>query len=72
MIANAPRTVTLCQRNWKELVDAAIFDTDPGHFSERIQEARDAIMDEIEDRRLLSDRDRERTSSPEKRHECRG
>jgi len=34
---------------WKELLEAAIFEPDSGNLSERIQDAQNAIMDEIED-----------------------
>jgi hypothetical protein len=47
---------SLCQRNWKELIDAAIFETDLTHLSERVQ---DATMNELED--FLSGRECERT-----------
>jgi hypothetical protein len=34
---------------WKELVEAAIFEPDPNNLSQRIHDAQNAIMDEIED-----------------------
>jgi replication-associated recombination protein RarA len=34
---------------WKELVEAAIVESDPNNLSQRIQDAQNAIMDEIED-----------------------
>jgi hypothetical protein len=34
---------------WKELLAAAIFEPDSDNLSERIQDAQNAIMDEIED-----------------------
>lgn len=37
------------QRSWKELVEIAIFETDPDDLAQRLQEAQDAVMDEIED-----------------------
>ena len=37
------------QQSWKELVEIVIFETDPDDLSQRIQDAPDAIMDEIED-----------------------
>jgi hypothetical protein len=36
-------------RSWKYLVEAAIFETNPGDLSRRIQDAQDAVMDHIED-----------------------
>jgi hypothetical protein len=36
-------------QNWKRLVETAIFDTNSHDFSQRIKDAQDAIMDEIED-----------------------
>ena len=45
---NSP-SPTRPQRSWKELVEIAIFETDTDHLSQRIQDAQDAIMDEIED-----------------------
>jgi hypothetical protein len=47
-MTNAP-SPTRPQRSWKELVEIAIFETDADHLSQRIQDAQDAIMDEIED-----------------------
>jgi hypothetical protein len=35
--------------DWRCLVEAAIFETNPNDLSRRIQEAQDAIMDHIED-----------------------
>lgn len=45
----ATRSFCLGRSNWKDLLDAAIFETDRDRLAHRIQEARDAIMDEIED-----------------------
>lgn len=45
----ATRPFCLGRSNWKDLLDAAIFETDRDRLAHRIQEARDAIMDEIED-----------------------
>jgi len=39
---------TATREEWKELVEIAIL-ADPGSFPHRLQEAQDAIMDEIED-----------------------
>lgn len=36
-------------QNWRGLVEAAIFETNPNDLSRRIQDAQDAIMDRIED-----------------------
>ncbi len=36
-------------QNWRGLVEAAIFETNPNDLSRRIQDAQDAIMDHIED-----------------------
>jgi hypothetical protein len=47
-MSNAP-SPTRPLRSWKELVEIAIFEVDPDNVSRRIQEAQDAIMDEIED-----------------------
>jgi len=38
-----------CTKNWRGLVEAAIFETNPDDLSRRIQDAQDAIMDQIED-----------------------
>jgi len=35
-------------QDWRQLVEAAIFETSPEGLSERIQDAQDAIMDRIE------------------------
>jgi hypothetical protein len=40
--------LTRYRRSWKELVEAAVFETD-APLSQRIQDAQNAIMDEIED-----------------------
>jgi hypothetical protein len=45
-VAILPKTAT---RNWKHLVEAVILETGAENFSQRIQDALDAIMDEIED-----------------------
>lgn len=45
----AARPFYMTRPNWKDLLDAAIFETDQERLIHRIQEARDAIMDEIED-----------------------
>lgn len=37
------------EQNWKHLVEAAIFETNSDYLFQRIREAQDAIMDEIED-----------------------
>ncbi len=37
------------QLNWKDLVEVATYETDQDNLSQRIQDAQDAIMDEIED-----------------------
>lgn len=37
------------QRNWEDLFEAVVADTDTDDFPARIQEAQDAVMDEIED-----------------------
>lgn len=36
-------------QNWRCLVEAALFETNPNDLSRRIQDAQDAIMDHIED-----------------------
>jgi hypothetical protein len=43
---NSPPIAT---QNWRHLVEAAIFETDPDSLSQRIQEAQDAVMDDIEE-----------------------
>ena len=45
----AMRKVEMREPNWKELLDAAIVESDQENLAQRIQEARDAIMDKIED-----------------------
>lgn len=47
-MSNAP-SPTRPQRSWRELVEIAVFETDPENLSQRIQDVQDAIMDEIED-----------------------
>jgi hypothetical protein len=42
MLARSPH-------KWKSLVEAAIFETNPDILSRRIQDAQEAIMNEIED-----------------------
>jgi len=37
------------EQNWRHMVEAAIFETNADNLSQRIREAQDAIMDEIED-----------------------
>jgi hypothetical protein len=37
------------EQNWRHLVEAAIFETNADNLFQRIREAQDAIMDEIED-----------------------
>jgi len=47
---NKPASLPLdTAQNWKYLVEAVIFETNPNHLSRRIQEAQDAVMDYIED-----------------------
>jgi len=36
-------------QHWKNLVEAAILETNPHELPQRIQDAQDAVMDEIED-----------------------
>jgi hypothetical protein len=48
-MSSAARRPAVAPSNWKDLLDAAIFETDPEKLIRRIQQARDAIMDEIED-----------------------
>jgi hypothetical protein len=42
-------TLQFGQSNWKDLLEAAVCETDQENLTRRILEARDAIMDEIED-----------------------
>jgi hypothetical protein len=37
------------EQNWRHLVEAAIFETNADNLFQRVREAQDAIMDEIED-----------------------
>jgi Spy/CpxP family protein refolding chaperone len=47
---NKPASPSLdSTQNWRDLVEAAIFETNPDNLSRRIQDAQDAIMDQIED-----------------------
>jgi hypothetical protein len=43
------KTAPARRRNWKDLVEVALFETHPDNLSKRIQDAQDAVMDEIED-----------------------
>lgn len=37
------------QQNWRDMVDALTVETDCANWAERIKNAQDAVMDEIED-----------------------
>jgi hypothetical protein len=43
---NAPPSAA---QSWRHLVEAAIFETDANSLSQRIQDAQDAVMDDIEE-----------------------
>jgi hypothetical protein len=68
-ILNQIAPLTACpQLTWKELVETVIFETDSDNLPQRIQDAQDAIMDEIED--SFSNCQFKRTSVPVKSLEC--
>jgi hypothetical protein len=48
-MSTAILALTRCERSWKELVEAGVFETDAPNLSQRIQDAQNAVMDEIED-----------------------
>jgi hypothetical protein len=48
-MSRAIPALTGCPQNGKELVEAAVFETDAPNLFQRIQDAQNAIMDEIED-----------------------
>jgi hypothetical protein len=48
-MGNGAPTLTRPKLPWKELVEVAIFEADQHTLSQRIHDAQDAIMDEIED-----------------------
>ena len=48
-MANAAASFPRRHCDWKDLVETAIFSTDPNNLVQTIQDAQDAIMDEIED-----------------------
>jgi len=43
------QTAVRVQQNWQDLVEAAIFETDSENLPGRLQDAQNAVMDEIED-----------------------
>src|SRR5882757_3124771 len=43
------QTAVRVQQNWQDLVEAAIFETDSENLTDRLQDAQNAVMDEIED-----------------------
>jgi hypothetical protein len=47
-MSTAIPALTCCERSWKELVEAEVFETDALNLSQRIQDAQNAVMDEIE------------------------
>ncbi len=48
-MSNATPSPARPQLTWEEPVEVAILETGPENLSRRIQDAQDAIMDEIED-----------------------